>query len=448
MADFISAKCFKQDEEFGYPRFGSGKNKRDCMRTFALLILGVLVAIPLVLVAALWLAIEDQPRIDRKVILTPEHVGRAKEIIDTHRKRVAPGTLAVARVRPSDADLAANYLVSRLGNGSAQLTISDGSAVIRLGLPIPSIALPAKGYVNFEGLLVQTDGLPALRSVRIGKLPLPDALTGVITVWVEDWLRRSPEYQAGLDALRQIRMSRNELTVVYRWADSFPQGMRASIVDEHERARLLRYQSLLAASSTRHGGTASLATILSLLARATPLAQSREDAMAENRAMILVATFHVLGISPEKMLPETTRWPHSAPQNITLDGRDDFAKHFMVSAAIAAYADTALADAIGLYKEIDDSRYGSGFSFNDIAADRAGTKFGEKAVSNEDSAKELQRQLALGVEDRDLMPKWKDLPEFLSEAEFKRRFKEVDSPAYRAMMQKIEQRVADLRVLR
>jgi hypothetical protein len=418
------------------------------MRTFALLILGLLVAIPLVLVAALWLAIEDSPRIDRKVILTPEHVGRAKEIIDTHRKRVAPGTLAVARVRPSDADLAANYLVSRLGNGSAQLTISDGSAVIRLGLPIPSIALPATGYVNFEGLLVQTDGLPALRSVRIGKLPLPDALTGVITVWVEDWLRRSPEYQAGLDALRQIRMSRNELTVVYRWADSFPQGMRASIVDEHERARLLRYQSLLAASSTRHGGTESLATILSLLARTTPLAQSREDAMAENRAMILVATFHVLGISPEKMLPEATRWPHSAPQNITLDGRDDFAKHFMVSAAIAAYADTALADAIGLYKEIDDSRYGSGFSFNDIAADRAGTKFGEKAVSNEDSAKELQRQLALGVEDRDLMPKWKDLPEFLSEAEFKRRFKEVDSPAYRAMMQKIEQRVADLRVLR
>ena len=31
----------------------------------------------------------------------------------------------------------------------------------------------------------------------------------------------------------------------------------------------------------------------------------------------------------------------------------------------------------------------SGFSFNDIAADRAGTKFGEKAVSNEDSAVDM-----------------------------------------------------------
>ena len=45
------------------------------------------------------------------------------------------------------------------------------------------------------------------------------------------------------------------------------------------------------------------------------------------------------------------------------------------------------------------------------------------------------------------MPKWDDLPEYLSEAEFKRRFTDIDSPAYRGMMQKIEQRVAGLRLL-
>ena len=110
------------------------------------------------------------------------------------------------------------------------------------------------------------------------------------------------------------------------------------------------------------------------------------NALAENRAAILVATFHVLGISLEQILPEAAGWPQSCTQTVTVDGRDDFAKHFMVSATIAAYADTALSDAIGLYKEIEDSRIGSGFSFNDIAADRAGTQFGEKAVANEASA--------------------------------------------------------------
>ena len=418
------------------------------MRKFSLLILGLLIAAPLALMATLWLVVEDRPRIDRKVILTPEHVGRAKDIIERHRHSVRPGMLAVARVISADADLAANYLASRFGNGSAQLTVADRSAIIRLTLPMASTGLSAmSGYLNFEGTLVQTDGLPALRSVRIGRLPLPNALTEVVALQFEDWLRGSPEYRSGFEALRQIKMSRNELTIVYRWIDAFPNEMRASIIDEHERARLFRYHSLLAESSVEHGGTVSLGSILSLLARATSPGQSLGDAIADNRAIILVTTFHVLGITLEKLLPEAANWPRSSPQNVTLDGREDFAKHFIVSAAIAAFADTALADAIGLYKEIDDARYGSGFSFNDIAADRAGTKFGEKAVLNEDSAVNMARRIAPGLEDSDLMPKWDDLPEYLSEAEFKRRFTDIDSPAYRGMMQKIEQRVAGLRLL-
>jgi hypothetical protein len=149
----------------------------------------------------------------------------------------------------------------------------------------------------------------------------------------------------------------------------------------------------------------------------------------------------------EQLLPEAAAWPRPVPHVITIDGRDDFAKHFMVSAAIAAYADTALADAIGLYKEVEDSRSGSGFSFNDLAADRAGTKFGEKSVASREAAQKLQRRVASGLIDSDLMPAWSDLPEFMPEAEFKRRFGGLDAPAYQRMMQKIEQRVAALSVL-
>jgi hypothetical protein len=100
-----------------------------------------------------------------------------------------------------------------------------------------------------------------------------------------------------------------------------------------------------------------------------------------------------------------------------------------------------------LYKEIEDSRHGSGFSFNDIAADRAGTKFGEQAVARKASARKLQHRILSGLDDGDLMPAWSDLPEFMPEAEFKRRFGGIDAPAYRKMMQKIEQRVAALPVL-
>ena len=50
----------------------------------------------------------------------------------------------------------------------------------------------------------------------------------------------------------------------------------------------------------------------------------------------------------------------------------DLAQHFIVSAVIAAAGGTPIAAAAGVYKELNDARDGSGFSFSDIAADRAG----------------------------------------------------------------------------
>jgi hypothetical protein len=133
---------------------------------------------------------------------------------------------------------------------------------------------------------------------------------------------------------------------------------------------------------------------------------------------------------------------------VTLNGRDDFAKHFVVSAALAAHAGSPLADAVGVYKEIDDARGGSGFSFNDIAADRAGTRFGEQAAANAKAAVKLQQRLSAGIREKDIMPSTQDLPEFMPEAEFKKRYGGVGAPAYNQMMADIERRVAALALYR
>lgn len=415
------------------------------MRKLSLFIITLVLALPLAVLTLVTLAVEDHPRVDRRVILTPEHMERAKQIVDAHRDWVRPGMLASARIMPADADLAANYLANRFGKGSAQLALADRNAIIRLSLPLNGY--PLDGYLNLEATLIETTELPQLQSVNIGKLSLPDALTDMLLPQLVRWLRDSPEYRTGLDTLRLVKMSPDELSIFYRWEGGVSDEVRASVIDKVERERLLRYQSLLAANSRRHGAAVSLAEVLPPLVRLAGERSVNGEVLAENRALILVTTFYVLGISLERILPEAAGWPRPARRTVTIDGREDFAKHFMVSASIAAYADTTLADAIGLYKEVEDSRSGSGFSFNDIAADRAGTKFGEKAVASESSAQQLQRRVAAGLKDSDLMPVWSDLPEFMPEAEFKRRFGGVDAPAYRGMMQKIEQRVAALRVL-
>jgi hypothetical protein len=131
---------------------------------------------------------------------------------------------------------------------------------------------------------------------------------------------------------------------------------------------------------------------------------------------------------------------------VTLLGREDFTLHFLISAVIAAEAGTPLADAVGLWKELADARRGgSGFSFDDIAADRAGTRLGEVAVRD---AERLQARLAAGVVESDLMPPVADLPEFLPEAEFIARFGGIGAPAYQRMIEDIDARIAALALLR
>ena len=99
---------------------------------------------------------------------------------------------------------------------------------------------------------------------------------------------------------------------------------------------------------------------------------------------------------------------------------------------------------MGVYKELLDAQGGSGFSFNDIAADRAGTRLGLRLVRQ---ARATQQRLAEPVTEDELMPSVTDLPEHLTQAEFKRRFGGMGTPAYLAMMASIEARLDRLPLL-
>ena len=154
-------------------------------------------------------------------------------------------------------------------------------------------------------------------------------------------------------------------------------------------------------------------------------------------------TFYVDGRSLAEIVPEARSWPRASRRTVTLNRRDDFPKHFIISAALSANTGGPFADAVGIYKEVADSRGGSGFSFNDIAADRAGSRLGELAEAPQ-SARALQARLGVPLTERVLMPETSDLPEFMPEPEFKRRFGGVGAPAYARMMADIEARIAAL----
>jgi hypothetical protein len=236
--------------------------------------------------------------------------------------------------------------------------------------------------------------------------------------------------------------------VAYVWDPDATRRIVAAMVADDDALRLRAYQERLARIADALP-TAQPVALSSLLAPLAELAAARSrdghDPAAENRALLLLLTLHANGRAPERLLPEARDWPGVRPLHIVLDGRGDLAQHFLVSAAIAIDGTSPLSRAAGVYKEMADARRGSGFSFNDLAADRAGTRLGELAQAQPLDA---QQRLRAVRDDRELMPRWDDLPEYLSEAEFRRRFGGVGAPAYDHLLAEIDRRIAALPAMR
>jgi hypothetical protein len=126
----------------------------------------------------------------------------------------------------------------------------------------------------------------------------------------------------------------------------------------------------------------------------------------------------------------------------TLRGRDDWTKHFFVSASLTALAIGSVSDAAGIFKEELDAGGGSGFSFGDLLADRAGTTFAATATRDEGTARAFQARLAKGVAIDDVFPSAAGLPEGIQDAELRARYGGVGGAGYRSLLDEIERRLA------
>ncbi len=132
----------------------------------------------------------------------------------------------------------------------------------------------------------------------------------------------------------------------------------------------------------------------------------------------------------------------------TLHEREDWPRHFCVSASLSVLEHPLISDAGGLIKEqLDALTGGSGFSFCDIAADRAGVRFAEAATLSEQDANAMQAFLHTEARTFNFLPEVADLPENLSTEEFQRVYGSVGSESYQLLIDEIELRLDSSNVL-
>ncbi len=413
------------------------------------LITGLLALPVLAAVALLWLGVASTPLVTQTPVPAPADIERALQVLQRNDPRgKLPGITRSVRVSQRELELLLNLAGRRYGEPRARVDLQPGVATLRTSLALP--ANPIGNWLNVTAVLHQTSSLPTLQRLQVGSVPVPGWLAEALLPRALASLRLRGQVALVQRMVSTVTFGSQHIALDYAWPDNPQRDLANSLLPAAEQARLQVYSDQLARLSTElaPSGPVSMARLLPpVFALAQTRSTDQQMAVLENRAALVALAFLVNGKGVPALRLNPVDADNNANQraiNVTLMGRQDTPQHFLVSAALSAEGGGPLSDAIGLYKEVADSRGGSGFSFNDLAADRAGTRLGLLAARDPLA---LQARLAAGVQEADLMPKVSDLPEAMTAQDFQRRFGGVGGPAYLRMMQDIEARLDQIALL-
>ena len=399
--------------------------------------LGALVAFP-------FYAIDDAPLVRGNVAFTADEIDEAKALLRRNDpRRLESGEMVTQWIDESEVSLVAGYLLSQLGGGGAAIELHPGRALAQLSVRMPEN--PIGEWLNFSLSLSQWSDQLAIEEMMLGGIVVPGWIAEELRVRGNEALKRVPEYAAALDAVNGFQLVEDRVLIAFQWrpelVDQLKRRGQDLAVDEEMKARLMAYSNQIRAVAENP----QLDRRVSLVEFMKPLfflAEARGgDAVEENRAALLALSFYFSGVDVSRMLGVSLPDKQTVSKQLTLSGRYDFAQHFLTSAALTVTGNVGLADAIGLFKELDDAGGGSGFSFTDLGADRAGVRAAEFATASASNAKKFQKLMTGPLTEDKFIPNFLDLPEFLPDEEFKARYGGVGSERYNEVVADIERRI-------
>jgi len=418
------------------------------MRRFFFSLLFLLL-LPLGFALLVWFNLEPAPRVEVADTLTHQDIDRARKIIAQNDPyRLKADALHTLSLSEKDLSLAANYLIRNMGSGGAIIKLLPDQLKLQASIRLPEN--PVNPYLNLDLTLTETQGKATISELHIGQLPVPGRFADFVLVEIVQYLLHNEDRQLIKNTIKKLSFSNGYMHIVYKWKPELIAKVKSHLISPEDQERIRSYYSKMT-ELTRQPGLKHRSSVMYIMRPLFAHAQLRSkkgDPVAENRAALIVLAAYVMPGKFNALMPAMSDLPLPRRYVLTLERRKDFVEHFVGSAALAVTGDAKLADAIGLYKEVADSKGRSGFSFTDLAADRAGARFGEIATASVSQAQIVQQLLASGAAEEDLIPKIRDLPENMPEQEFKKRFGEIGSPAFNKLKEQIEQRISACRLYR
>ena len=181
---------------------------------------------------------------------------------------------------------------------------------------------------------------------------------------------------------------------------------------------------------------------------------SSSDAATHNHAALMALVlyfghdkFEMLVGNVSSLTPKQRLIRYKMQGRVHINRRPDLQKHFVYSMALQMFGNKTTSDTLGELKELLDANVGgSGFSFADLMADRAGTQFAKLATRDNTSAERIQQAFIDKEIIHLLLPEEVDLPEQISAKEFERIYQNVKAKEYLAMVKLIDDELAGLQI--
>ncbi|MDP1773073.1 MAG: hypothetical protein Q8L15_12385 [Methylobacter sp.] len=414
------------------------------MNTLVRFLLYCLSALVILCAMLVFFGVGDKPELAVGWSPTRDDLVRAKKILHEGSK-TKPDEIGTIELTVADLNLAGNYLLNRYSKSAADLELKNDELRFKVTMTLPENSLGKYLNISFRLGNVKGSDLPVITKFKAGKLLLPAKLAAFVIDSIIQHSSLNEYFILATRPLKAVKIDAVKLTITYYPNKDTLIQARNFLTHTGDNATLNIYQQKLAEIVAKHDPEwrLSLAELLRPLFELAYQRSTLETAIDENRVVISTINDYVNKKEAKKLLtiPEST--PATGQQYAAfLYKRIDLAQHFIGSAALTASVNKQAAQIAGEEKELSDAHGGSGFSFIDLAADKAGTRFGEMATSSPENARKMQRAMA-GIKDySDFMPDPRDLPEHMNEADFKQRFESINSPVYQEISKQIDARIS------
>jgi len=397
--------------------------------------------LPLLAAIILFFAVEKTAITNSNWSLNRGDIQRAKNIVSNSNSK----SQQTIKLTEKDLNIALSYLLNYYIPSTSQITVIDHQLKFEISLLLDKNLFG--NYLNFSFNLTKHEGYPIINSFRIGTIKIADEFAGLI---IENIIKHTPLkefYILTAQHIRELQIQEKGLLISYITSDDLSLKTALNLNNQNYNS-VLFYQQKITTIIAEHDPKwrLSLAELLQPLFLHAFQRSTNSTAIAENRAVLIAISTYVNKREIQALIPFDISPATQRQYSASLYRRTDMAKHFMVSAVLAATGAESLADFIGQEKELTDSKQGSGFSFIDLAGDRAGIQFGKTAVASASQARQLQKRMAFIKDYTAFMPEVRDLPEKMSNRVFKQRFESVYSVKYQAMLKKIDNRIARLSI--